>query len=247
MADIVGKVAVDHAAFSAESLELRSYRVHILSGEHDQRIVGFNGIREGKRALIHQKRCVSLVRDQLVGVVTVLDHGCQDGHSLIGAAKMNLRCPHAEDGTGPGTAAELISHQLCLVDHGDIIFVIDIDHLHRGGLHGRTGNRDGFLPRQQAAQNIRAIQAVKHLIGKQTQRTGINALLRRHQPLHGLISLAGVRGAVMDIKMSVHESRIRVQVHIGVRDLLEQMLLQLIVHFLAAGKHIEQHEVAVVL
>ena len=136
MTHVIGKVSVDDAAAVAQILQFGGGCMYVAPGKNDQGVVRLHILRKTERPLIHEQRGIAFVGCQFVIVAAVADHSAKDGDSFIGAAEMDLACFYAEDHSGPGAAAEGVRHQLRFVDHDDIVFFIQVHHLHRGRSDG---------------------------------------------------------------------------------------------------------------
>ena len=137
---------------------------------------------------------------------------------------MDLLCAYTQDCSRPRSATQRIRDQLGFIDHGDIIFFTKIDHLHRGRHHRIARHINAFFPGTHTAIHTTAVQSVIDLICKQTQRAGIQTMIRRFQTFQRIMCFSGIGRSVMDDKLSLHQTRIRIQIHIRIGDTLQQML-----------------------
>ena len=129
---------------------------------------------------------------------------CRGAH-----ADMDFRALNTENPTCPGMSAVGICDHLRLIDDCHIINLIDVKHFHRRGNHSAVFLINPLFARQHRTGDTGFPHLFVNLQRQQTQRTQINALVRRAQTLQCLIGFPAVCRSYMQNKMPLHFQRPR--------------------------------------
>ncbi len=202
--DLRGKASVDHADLDAAALQPPGDVQHHPFGEHNQGIPFLHVIGEGKGLILAEQSCLALISVHLEGIPA---QGDQVGDDLLcrsAHADMDFLRLHAQDGPGPGVPSVGIGNHLGFIDDGNVIFLVQVQHLHRGGDDAAVLLIDALFPGEHAAGNLGFLHLLVDFQGQQAQGSQVDPFLGQFQPLQGLVGLAAVGGADVEHESAAH-------------------------------------------
>eukprot|EP00968_Pinguiococcus_pyrenoidosus_P024121 scaffold4291_cov256-Pinguiococcus_pyrenoidosus.AAC.4 len=209
------QVAVHHRALVAgASLDLCADLIDALDRKRHHGVPRHDVVVALQGLLLHLQGRQAFVLAQFEVVARLLNQGAHQGLRLHPAAEMHLSGLQAQQGPCPRMASAGVADHLDLVQHGHVVALAHVQHLHGPGRMPGERQLVALLAGHQTAVNALRIGVFRHLQGQKPQRTEVHSASEspggRPKATKCMVRLAAVGGASVEHNAALPKPRKRV-------------------------------------